>query len=367
MTVQTAAARLLRRLLSIVILMAVVNLGFAQSDELQDAQNLLKQGQYDRAIERIDQYLKSKPKDARGRFLRGIVLTEQSKTTDAIRTFTELTQDYPELPEPYNNLAVLQASVGQYERARVALEMAIRTHPSYATAHENLGDIYAKMASQSYDKALQLDKANQAAQTKLNLIRDLFINNIRSPKVAVISSKPITTAPTVAVVTPTPVAPTTTNPAPTNTSKSTTAAPTKDVAKESAKDTAKESTAAKDNARTSNKVTEDALIKTVNNWAHAWSSNDVKGYLAYYAPSFKPPKGASRKDWEKERKARIDKPRKIDVKVDSFKVVLVDQNKAKVSFRQHYQSPPLNSSSTKILTLIQIGGAWLIQEESVGG
>jgi hypothetical protein len=55
------------------------------------------------------------------------------------------------------------------------------------------------------------------------------------------------------------------------------------------------------------------------------------------------------------------------VKVDSFKVVLVDQNKAKVSFRQHYQSPPLNSSSTKILTLIQIGGAWLIQEESVGG
>ena len=69
---------------------------------------------------------------------------------------------------------MLYASQGQYDKARAALEMAIRTHPSYATAHENLGDIYAKMASQAYDKALQLDKSNTTAQTKLNLIKDLF-------------------------------------------------------------------------------------------------------------------------------------------------------------------------------------------------
>ena len=119
-------------------------------------------------------YLATSPKDARGRFLKGIILTEQNKPNDAIKVFTELTQDYPELPEPYNNLAVLYASQGQYDKARTALEMAIRTHPSYATAHENLGDIYAKMASQAYDKALQLDKSNTTAQTKLNLIKDLF-------------------------------------------------------------------------------------------------------------------------------------------------------------------------------------------------
>jgi tetratricopeptide (TPR) repeat protein len=89
-------------------------------------------------------------------------------------SFPELTEDYPELPEPYNNLAVLYAAQADYERAKNSLEMAIRTHPSYATAHENLGDIYAKMASQAYDKALQLDKSNTSAQTKLALIRDLF-------------------------------------------------------------------------------------------------------------------------------------------------------------------------------------------------
>ena len=109
-----------------------------------------------------------------GAFLKGLILTEQNKPNDAIKVFTDLSQDYPELPEPYNNLAVLYASQGQYDKARNSLEMAIRTHPSYATAHENLGDIYAKMASQAYDKALQLDRSNAAAQTKLNMIKDLF-------------------------------------------------------------------------------------------------------------------------------------------------------------------------------------------------
>src|SRR6185503_16666189 len=146
----------------------------AQTDELQEANQAFKQGQLDRALERVDAYLKTRPKDARGRFLKGIILAEQSKSADAVKVFTELTQDYPELPEPYNNLAVLYASQGQYDKARSALEMAIRTHPSYATAHENLGDIYAKMASQAYDKALQLDKSNTAAQTKLGLIKELF-------------------------------------------------------------------------------------------------------------------------------------------------------------------------------------------------
>ena len=113
------------------------------------------------------------------RFNKGLILTEQKKTADAIQIFSSLSEEYPDLPEPYNNLAVLYASQGQYEKAREALEAAIRTHPSYSTAHENLGDIYAKMASQAYGKAFQLDKGNAAAQTKLSLIKDLFANRPR--------------------------------------------------------------------------------------------------------------------------------------------------------------------------------------------
>ena len=151
----------------------------AHADDIQDANKLFKQGQHSQALDKVNGVLASKPKDAQARFLKGLILTEQGKPADAIKAFSSLTEDYPELPEPYNNLAVLYASQGQYDKAKQALEMAIRTHPSYATAHENLGDIYAKMASQAYDRALQLDRSNTATQTKLAMIQDLFAGGTR--------------------------------------------------------------------------------------------------------------------------------------------------------------------------------------------
>src|SRR5881409_1923633 len=167
-------SRLQTAALGAALLALALQCGWAVADSYDDASRLFKQGNHAAALEKIEAAIAANPKDARGRFLKGLILTEQNKPNDAIKVFTELSQDYPELPEPYNNLAVLYASQGQYEKARNSLEMAIRTHPSYATAHENLGDIYAKMASQAYDKALQLDRSNQAAATKLNLIKDLF-------------------------------------------------------------------------------------------------------------------------------------------------------------------------------------------------
>ncbi len=166
----------------------------ARNDELQEANQLFKQGQLDPALDRVNAYLVKTPKDARGRFLKGLILTEQNKPNDAIEVFTALTQEFPELPEPYNNLAVLYASQGQYDKARTALEMANRTRPSYAAAHENLGDIYAKMASQAYEKALQLDKSNTTAKTKLNLIKELFPAGPRPPKTAAMKPEAAATA-----------------------------------------------------------------------------------------------------------------------------------------------------------------------------
>src|SRR3990170_4702277 len=145
----------------------------ALADELQDAAKNLKAGQHRQALERVNKALAAKPRDPQARFLKGLILTEQGNSKEAIEIFTKLTQDFPELPEPYNNLAVIHAAQGQYEKARAALEQSIRTHPSYATAYENLGDVYAKLASQAYDKALQLDKTNTGAQNKLSLVREI--------------------------------------------------------------------------------------------------------------------------------------------------------------------------------------------------
>jgi predicted negative regulator of RcsB-dependent stress response len=360
MTFKSAAARLA----AIAVCLGLAAPVYAQGDDLQEAQQLLKQGQTDRAMERVEQYLKSRPKDARGRFLRGILLTEQNKPVEAIRVFTELTQEYPELPEPYNNLAVLYASQGQYDKARAALEMAIRTHPSYATAHENLGDIYAKMASQAYDKALQLDRNNQAAQTKLNLIRDLFTGAPRLPKVAVAKAETAKPAPAAKPAAPPPPAPAVKPAAApaTPAAPPVAAKPAAVAAKEPAGTTAKAPAKAAAAGNSS-----EAVLKTVEAWAAAWSANDVNGYLARYAPSFKTPDGESRAAWENERKARIAKPRKIEVRIEGARVSFADANRATVTFRQHYRSNTFKASANKTLQMIRSGDQWLIQEENIGG
>jgi tetratricopeptide (TPR) repeat protein len=142
--------------------------------DIDDVNQLLKAGKQAQALTTVEQSLTTTPRDPQLRFLKGVIQTEMGKPQDAIGTFNKLTEEYPELPEPYNNLAVLHASAGQFDKARAALEMAIRTNPSYSTAHENLGDIYANLASQAYSKALQLGGSSTSLQPKLTLIRELF-------------------------------------------------------------------------------------------------------------------------------------------------------------------------------------------------
>ena len=147
----------------------------ARADDYGDVNVLLRSGKLAEALARADLYLAAKPRDPQMRFLKGVAQTEAGRTADAIETFSGLNQDYPELPEPYNNLAVLYAGQSQFDKARTALEQAVRANPDYAIAHENLGDVYAKLAGLSYSKAQQLDKANATVTPKLALIRQLLV------------------------------------------------------------------------------------------------------------------------------------------------------------------------------------------------
>src|SRR5947207_9742594 len=192
----------LRRALVFICAALLAVAAWAQSEDVQEASRLLKAGQREQALERVNKALAANPRDPQARFMKGLIFTEQGRQSEAIDIFTKLTQDYPTLPEPYNNLAVIYATQGQYDKARTALEQSIRTHPSYATAYENLGDVYAKLASQAYGKALQLDAANTGAQNKLSLVREL----VREPaaKPAAVASAPAAPA---AKETPPPAAP----------------------------------------------------------------------------------------------------------------------------------------------------------------
>lgn len=349
------------------------------ADSVTQLQSLVSQGQHSQALSMADRLLAANTKDPQTRFLKGIALTELNRIAEATAVFQKLTEDFPELPEPYNNLAVLYAQQRQYDKARAALEMAIRTHPSYATAHENLGDVYARLASQAYDKALQLDSKNPGAQSKLALIKEITSGKgsagaratagevaaakpASAPAAAPVAQAPApaaaqapapTAAPAPAVVpTPTPAPAVATAPTPPQA-----AAPQAKAA--DAKQS--ESKVAADGSKDS-----DTALSAVEDWAKAWSSKDVKAYLSFYDKDFKTPRGMSRARWEAQRTERVGKPGEIEVRIESPETK-VDGEMATVRFRQHYNSVGFDSTTTKTLELVKRDGRWKIREERVGG
>ena len=347
--------RTLPRLLRLLALTALVGTGLAQANDYAEITQLLKAGKPTEALAKADQRLAATPRDPQLRFLRGVAQADAGKQNDAIVTFTKLTEEYPELPEPYNNLAVIYASQNQLDKSRAALEMAIRTNPSYATAHENLGDIYAKLASQAYSKALQLDGANaNSVKPKLALIRDLFTAEA-TPR----GSRPVAASAPAPVATAKPAAPA---PAPTATpAPAPTAAPTPAP---QAAPAIPAPTPAK--AADSEADAEKAVTTAIQAWANAWATKDMKAYLAAYGKEFTPPGRQSRAAWEKERESRIVGKKRISVKLSDIQVT-VDGHKATARFNQAYSADTLNVSSRKTLELLHSQGRWTIVRESTGG
>lgn len=344
--------------------LAIVGLSAAHADGFDEANQLLKSGQHAKALEQINRHLAAKPKDAQGRFLKGIILTGLNKPSEAIAVFQKLTEDYPELPEPYNNLAVIYAQQKQYEKAKQALEMAIRTHPAYATAHENLGDIYSRLASQAYGKALSIDSSNASAQTKLAMISEL-VGGAKVGAGKTVASKP-------AVAEPAPASAAVAPPAPVVVAAAETKPQIEPPAKPAAKPAetkpveAKPAPAAKPEPAKSAGDAHAEVTAAVDAWLAAWSKKDVKAYLTHYARDFDVPGRQSRKEWEAERAQRVGKPGKIEVGRDKL-AIKIEGDTATVRFRQSYKSAGFNSASGKTLIMVKRDGKWQIQQERVGG
>jgi tetratricopeptide (TPR) repeat protein len=372
----------MRHPLRLLVIAAAMFCGIAHADEYSDVTQLVRGGKLPEALIKADLYLASKPKDPQMRFLKGVIQRDAGKVPEAISTFSSLTEDYPELPEPYNNLAVLYAGQSQFDKARAALEMAIRTNPSYATAHENLGDVYAKLASQAYNKALQLDGTNPAVPPKLALIRELFSPasgtkgqqrpSLPAPAAAVpapMAAKPAPTLPgPVLAKTPAPtpmppppvVAAAPVAPAPT--AKPSVAAATAVTIAPVVAPTPPVKAAPAPSVAAPDMGVKDAEA-AVRAWANAWSAKDLKGYLGAYGKEFVPPGSQKRAAWEEERRQRISSKSKISVKLENL-AITVNGNKAVAKFRQDYKANELAVSSRKTLDLTKKGDRWQIVRES---
>ena len=123
------------------------------ADAVADVQALLGAGNLAGALERADRALRDKPGDAKARFVYGVVLMDLQRDEEALAVFTQLTQEYPELPDPYNNVALLQARAGRPDLALQALQNALRSDPGHRTARANLGRVHLMLAVQAWERA----------------------------------------------------------------------------------------------------------------------------------------------------------------------------------------------------------------------
>lgn len=296
----------------------------ALGDELQDVKGLLRDGNLTEALVKANKALVRKENDASMQFVKGLVLSEQKKTSEAIEVFTKLTAEHPDYPEPYNNLAVLFATSGQYTKARIALETALKLNPNYATAQENLGDVYLQAAIQTYTEAAKSDSDNANLKIKLKGVR-MTLGLPSSEAVAAAPAKNASNATSLALA----------------------ALPSATIVRMPAKDP----------------VTQrDAVLKVVDQWSRAWSSKDTKMYFSLYSDDFRTPRGEKREVWEKGRRSRIINKSSIEIQVLSPSVT-VENKTAVVTFQQVYVSGKLSSTDRKSLTLKQEDGTWKIYQE----
>jgi tetratricopeptide (TPR) repeat protein len=304
----------------------------APDGETAKIDEMLRNGRFAEAQVEVDAMLKENPSSAMARFMKGVVQAERGASDEAINTFTRLTKDYPQLAEPYNNLAVLLAAKNDLAGARIALEKAIKINPGYLTAYENLGDLNAKSASLAYQQVLRLDAQNNNARAKLNVLDRVIATNQNPSSSAASAASPMTP----------PMA-----------------------ANMSAQRASSVQAKTPNAARPEESAAQTELLNVVQAWAAAWSAKDVKRYLAFYGNEFTPATGETRAQWESNRAARISSKNRIQVGV-SAPEVKVNGDVATVQFQQMYQADNIREKSRKTLVLNRQNGNWLIRQEKSG-
>lgn len=336
-----ALARPLRKLLVPALLGWVCAVSWASTDAAAQAEldRLLKEGKTRQALEWVEQRLAANPDQPTLALVKGVLLAESQRNEDAKQVFQDLILKYPQLPEPYNNLAVLYAREGDLTKARATLELAIKSNPAYAIAYENLGDIYAHLANESYARALNLQPGGNSVSPKLRLIRQVVSLTHGTSRG---TEAPPATRPSASV----PAAVTATA------SASTRPAPPPEPEKNAARPTEIGSPA------------REAVLQAVERWRAAWASRDMDAYVAAYVPNYAPSDEAGgHAAWVQERRRRIADKSRIEIELDDITVVTASPEEAVVRFRQRYQAPGLRSTTRKELRLRLVDGQWRIAAE----
>lgn len=146
----------------------------AHADAYDDVERQLRNGQLERAEQLGQKHLQSHPQDPQMRLLMSRIQDARGQSTVARDTLQALTQEFPELPEPHNNLAVLLAREGRLPEAIESLQRALLARPDYTQALENLGDLHLSLARDAYGRASRTASPSASAQRKAEAIAPLL-------------------------------------------------------------------------------------------------------------------------------------------------------------------------------------------------
>lgn len=291
-----------------VLTLGLAGLSFtaAYAAPLDDVRASLRLEQRGQALNQLQAYLVGQPEDPEALFLKGRVLAEMGRTVEAQDVFLNLTQKFPQLPEPYNNLAALYARDRQLEKARDALQSAIRVRPDYPLSYQNLGDIYAAMARDAYSQARRLAPGDAVGR------RDVPARDgtaAARPSLAHASAPP---------------------------------------------------------AQPSAGARSEGVTQAFTGWLRAWEQQDVEQYLDFYAQDFHPASGETRESWEAQRRQRLHKPGGIRLQVNHPRWTPLGSNRSRVVFGLQYSSGKMKVRSTKVMVWAWRDGRWQIESESAG-
>lgn len=277
---------------------------------LAKAEQLIAQGDNDAAVITLQKLVTHSPEDFHAWFVLGMTQAKLQHLDDAIISFNKVIQLQPTLAEPHNNLAVIFNLKGDLRAAVKQLEASLDLNPDYVVAHENIGDLYVKLAAQSYKKAL----ANgESGDLRARYERLLYLRGDDSE-----SAAPITTQ-----------------------------QPTEAVAPPKAESVQQQITAA---------------IKV---WQKAWSNKDVDGYFNAYAKDFDPgEKFATVSDWRRYKRWAISKKRYIKISIDGLKIKPLTENLVKATFNQHFRSNNYSSDDRKEVVFKRTANGWKLINEA---
>lgn len=287
-----------------------------------EIQNQLASGNYAIALRLLEQKLTSHPDDVEARFLQGVTFVLLRRPEQASSVFLSLSREYPQLPEPANNLAVLQAQRGDLVAAQSTLEGVLQKHPDYSPAYENLGDVFTARAEAAYARAQELDASGGVLKEKqliLSQLRALPDEQLKANEMFAANApkgKPERhqTAPVSAVV---PLS------------------------------------------------IQEPVLATLEQWRQAWAAGDSAQYLSHYAADFRPSRGMKLADWRAQRRARVRPDKVAKIAIRTPKLSMANNDIVWVEFEQKYQSRRYSDLVRKRMGFLNSDGRWQIQQELV--